>query len=253
MILVILNQSLVMPDYKSSCLLYIIDGGNHTYCFGVASYSEPGTVLCSWLLKQDCTGLTGEILICPAKAPICDVEHYLFQYSYISDAYEASGSSIAVDTILTKGVFSHADSQLLSEKLACVQWLGSHDRAFILSLMLNENEKRESEIKKSGVFLKKENKQKTMKLSPVFAGRKNKRITRTVREAETIRTRTKVIYFSLLTDEEDCRHGPETQMVIGMKNMRCCPSLKSKALEEAVVIYCINHCAEGEKSQDSFD
>lgn len=72
-----------------------------------------------------------------AKVPICDLEPWLPQYSYISGAYDIFGSLIAVDTGLTKGAFSDADSQLLSEKLVCVQWFVCPARTFILYLMLN--------------------------------------------------------------------------------------------------------------------
>lgn len=76
-------------------------------------------------------------ILSSAKAPVCDLEHYPFQYSYISGAYETSGGFIAVDTILTKSAFTDADSQLLSEKPACVQRLGSCARTIILHLTLN--------------------------------------------------------------------------------------------------------------------
>lgn len=76
-------------------------------------------------------------ILSSAKVPICDLEHYCFQYSYISGACETSGGFIAVDTVLTKGAFSDADSQLLSEKLVCVHWLVSCARTIILYLMLN--------------------------------------------------------------------------------------------------------------------
>lgn len=81
--------------------------------------------------------LTVHFILSSAKAPICDLGHYWFQYSYISGACETPGGFIAVDTILTKGAFSDADSQLLSEKLACVQWLVSCARTIILYLTLN--------------------------------------------------------------------------------------------------------------------
>lgn len=76
-------------------------------------------------------------ILSSAKAPICDLEHYSFQYSYISGAYETAGTFIAVDTTLDKGAFSDTDSQLLSEKPVCVQWLVSCARTITLHLMLN--------------------------------------------------------------------------------------------------------------------
>lgn len=82
--------------------------------------------------------LIAHFILSSAKAPVHGLEHYPFQYSYISGASETSGGFIAVDAVLTKGAFSDTDSQLLSEKPAVrVQWLVSCARTIILYLTLN--------------------------------------------------------------------------------------------------------------------